>query len=131
MTKLVCIPVTKLSELTRMAPKTAIATAPPTWRNVLKTALAVPARSAGTLSRTTPVMAGMATAPPGPMKTSRIAVSTGDPSGAVISRATSPTTIDSRPATTGTRGPNRFLIPPLSTLPAMLNTAAGRKASPA
>ena len=101
MVRLICIPVTKLAAPARMAPKTAMATAPPTWRNVLNTALAVPACSAGTLSRTTLVMAGIAIDPPGPMSTSTKAVSSGDPSGAVMTSRVSPTTISSQPGHDG------------------------------
>src|SRR3954449_2227591 len=61
--RLMLMPVRKVSGLAMRAPKTAIATAPPIWRKVLKTALAVPARSGGTPSRTTLVMDGIAKDP--------------------------------------------------------------------
>lgn len=62
-TKLDCISVTKVAELARSTPKTATASAPSTWRFVLKTRWRCPlARSNGTLSRTRPVRAGMARA---------------------------------------------------------------------
>ena len=53
MVRLSRMPRMKWSGLAIRAPKTAMATAPPTWRKVLNTALAVPARSGGTPSSTT------------------------------------------------------------------------------
>jgi hypothetical protein len=48
MARLARMPVTKVPAVAISAPNTAMATAPPTCRNVLKTALAVPPCSAGT-----------------------------------------------------------------------------------
>lgn len=50
MVELICMPRTKVPRSAIRAPNTAMATAPPTWRQVLKTALAVPACPDGTLA---------------------------------------------------------------------------------
>src|SRR6478735_10736097 len=102
MATLICIPPTKVTEFASRAPKTATATAPPTWRKVLNTALAVPAHSGGTLSK--PVITGTATDPPGPMRISSTAVNISDPKGAVRTSAVSPTTMDTWPGTAGAEG---------------------------
>ena len=65
MVRLVCMPVVNWVRSATRAPKTAMATAPPTWRKVLNTALAVPALSGATLASTSPVVGGMASDPPG------------------------------------------------------------------
>jgi len=49
------------------------------WRKVLKTSLAVPARWAGTPSRTTPVTEGMARDLPAPIAMMQIAISQAAP----------------------------------------------------
>jgi hypothetical protein len=59
-TRLVCMPGRKVSRCATSAPKTAIASAQPSWRRVLSTPLAVPARSAGTPPTSSAVRVGTA-----------------------------------------------------------------------
>jgi hypothetical protein len=51
------------SRWSRRAPKTAMASAPPSWRLVLNTPLTVPASESGTLFNSTEVIGGMMNGP--------------------------------------------------------------------
>jgi hypothetical protein len=129
--RLAWAPNAKPAGLATREPNTAIAIAPLICRKVLNTALAVPDRAAGALSRTTAVVVGIYFDPPGPIRPTRMATSAGDCRSAVAARPTRPTTMSDRPDTIGTRGPNRFTSDPLDALPRMLGIEEGRNASPA
>src|SRR5437763_7129522 len=66
--RLVRSPCRNVASLASRAPKTATAKAPPTWRLVLNTPLAVPARCPGTLLSNTAVTGGMTRGPASPTR---------------------------------------------------------------
>src|SRR4051794_14878386 len=123
-------PVLERALVAQTAPNPAPASAPPTWRLVLNTPLAVPARWPGTLLSSRPVTGGITSGPPSPTKTISTASSHSGVAAGTTASATRPTAITTSPATTNGRTPRRSASRALNGVSTRLVSIIGRKTTP-
>jgi hypothetical protein len=128
--RLMRIPCSNVAWLANSAPKTATASAPPSWRLVLNTPLAVPARDAGTLFKSTAVTGGETNGPASPTRT----ISAESPHTGVAAETrpmvASPAVIRPSPLAISARAPNRSAIRAVNGVRLAPISIIGRNATP-